>query len=152
MAGRQALTLSGLSSAMEPTAVAPLPAKRFPFWLRLFEPAPAAAEPITDPAAIRQGQRKWQRQVLLSTILGYAVFYFVRKNLSVAMPFMERDLGISKSGLGLFITLHGVLYGVSKLANGVFGDRCNARAFMVVGLVASAVMNVFFISLRSRSC
>ena len=58
------------------------------------------------------------------------------------MPLMERELGISKSGLGLFLTLHGVLYGVSKFANGFFGDRCNARAFMVVGLVASALMNV----------
>ena len=60
------------------------------------------------------------------------------------MPVMEQDLGISKSASGLFITLHGVLYGVSKFANGFFGDRCNARVFMVVGLVASAVMNVLF--------
>ena len=129
---------------MEPLAAAPLPVRRFPFWLRLFEPAPAAAVPITEPAAVRQGYRRWQRRVLLSTIIGYATFYFVRKNLSVAMPVMEHDLHISKSALGLFITLHGVLYGVSKFANGFFGDRCNARMFMVVGLAASAVMNVFF--------
>jgi phosphoglycerate transporter family protein len=93
---------------------------------------------------IRADYRRWQRRVLISTIIGYAVFYFVRKNLSIAMPLMERDLGISKSGLGMFLTLHGVLYGVSKFANGFFGDRCNARAFMVVGLAASALMNVFF--------
>ena len=129
---------------MEPIATAPLPAKRFPYWLRLFEPAPAAAVPLTDPAAIRQSYRKWQRRVLLATLFGYATFYFVRKNLSVAMPIMEHDLGISKSSLGLFLTLHGVLYGVSKFANGFFGDRCNARMFMVVGLAASAVMNVLF--------
>jgi phosphoglycerate transporter family protein len=129
---------------MEPLAAAPPPAKRFPIWLRLFEPAPAAAVPITEPAAVRQGYRQWQRRVLFSTIIGYATFYFVRKNLSVAMPVMEHDLHISKSALGLFLTLHGVLYGVSKFANGFFGDRCNARIFMVVGLAASAVMNVLF--------
>lgn len=128
---------------MEPVVLAPPAARRFPVWLRLFEP-PAAAEPITDPGAIRQGYRRWQRQVLLSSIIGYATFYFVRKNLSVAMPLLEHDLGISKAGLGLFITLHGVLYGLSKFANGIFGDRCNARALMVVGLAASAVMNVVF--------
>lgn len=60
------------------------------------------------------------------------------------MPIMERDLGISKTELGAFLTLHGVLYGVSKFGNGFFADRCNARAFMVIGLVASAVMNIFF--------
>ena len=60
------------------------------------------------------------------------------------MPIMEKELGISKSHLGLFLTLSGVLYGVSKFGNGIFGDRCNARAMMVVGLAASAVMNVCF--------
>lgn len=129
---------------MQPTAPAPLPAQRFPRWLRLFEPSPALAAPMTDPAAIRQSYRWWQRRILFSTLIGYATFYFVRKNLSVAMPIMEQALGISKSKLGLFITLHELLYGVSKFANGVFGDRCNARVFMVVGLVASAVMNVLF--------
>ncbi len=116
---------------------------RFPRFLRLFEPAPSAA-PLTDPAQIRAGYRRWQRRVLVSTIIGYSVFYFVRKNLSIAMPLMERELGISKSSLGLFLTLHGILYGVSKFINGFLGDRCNARAFMVVGLAASALMNVFF--------
>ena len=129
---------------METIAPAPLPAKRFPFWLRLFEPSPPAAVQLTDPTAIRQCYRRWQKRVLFSTIIGYATFYFVRKNLSVAMPIMEHDLGISKSNLGLFLTLHGVLYGMSKFANGIFGDRCNARMFMVVGLAASAVMNVLF--------
>jgi phosphoglycerate transporter family protein len=129
---------------MEPTTLAPLAASRFPRWLRLFEPAPTTAEEITDPAAVRQSYRRWQRRVLFSTIIGYATFYFVRKNLSVAMPLLEHDLGISKTQLGLFITLHGVLYGVSKFTNGIFGDRCNARALMVVGLAASAVMNLLF--------
>jgi OPA family glycerol-3-phosphate transporter-like MFS transporter/OPA family sugar phosphate sensor protein UhpC-like MFS transporter len=133
---------------MESPPSAPLPARRFPLWLRLFEPAPAAAVPLTDPAAIRLSCRAWQRRILFSTLIGYAVYYFVRKNLSVAMPVMEQDLGISKSGLGLFLTLHGVLYGVSKFANGFFGDRCNARVFMVAGLVASALMNVFLDSAR----
>jgi phosphoglycerate transporter family protein len=122
----------------------PARASRFPRWLRLFEPAPPAPPVSGDAAVVANTYRAWQRRVLISTIIGYAVFYFVRKNLSVAMPLMERDLGLSKSDLGLFLTLHGVLYGVSKFANGFFGDRCNARAFMVVGLAASAVLNVLF--------
>lgn len=130
---------------MQATPATPTQAgSRFPAWLRLFEPAPPAAKPLTDPDEIRSSYRLWQRRVLISTIIGYATFYFVRKNLSIAMPLMERDLGISKSGLGLFLTLHGVLYGVAKFANGFFGDRCNARAFMVVGLAASALMNIWF--------
>jgi len=125
----------------EPTIakpMAPAPAG----WLSLFQPAPAATVLTTDPVTIQRQYRLWQRRVLISSIIGYAVFYFVRKNLSIAMPVMEKELGISKAGLGLFLTLHGVLYGVSKFANGFLGDRANARAFMTAGLVCSALLNL----------
>jgi OPA family glycerol-3-phosphate transporter-like MFS transporter/OPA family sugar phosphate sensor protein UhpC-like MFS transporter len=118
--------------------------KRFPLIFRIFEPAPPAETKITDPAEIKSLFRYWERRVLIATIIGYATFYFVRKNLSIAMPIMEQDLGIKKTELGLFLTLHGVLYGVAKLVNGFLGDRCHARTFMVAGLLLSAVVNVFF--------
>ncbi len=88
--------------------------------------------------------RYWQRRTLIATMVGYAAYYFVRKNLSVAMPAMQQDLGITKSDLGLFLTLHGLLYGVSKFANGFLGDRANARTFMITGLLLSALANVVF--------
>lgn len=81
---------------------------------------------------------------MYSTLIGYAIFYFVRKNLSLAMPGMEHELGITKASLGMFLTLHGVLYGVSKFANGILGDRANVRYFMPAGLILSAVMNFGF--------
>jgi sugar phosphate permease len=111
---------------------------------RIFAPAPAVPLHTNDPAEVSRQYRHWQKRVLVSSIIGYATFYFVRTNLSIAMPFMERGLGIHKEQLGLFLTLHGLLYGVSKFANGFLGDRANARAFMAFGLGASALMNVFF--------
>jgi phosphoglycerate transporter family protein len=86
----------------------------------------------------------WQRRILISTIVGYALYYFVRKNLSVAMPVMETELGISKRDLGTFLTAHGLLYGVSKFVNGMLGDRLNARWFMTFGLVVCALINIQF--------
>ena len=86
----------------------------------------------------------WQTRTIVMSMIGYALFYFVRKNLSIAMPEMQADLGITKTDLGLFLTLHGLLYGVSKFVNGFIGDRVNARYFMVVGLVLSAVCNLVF--------
>jgi hypothetical protein len=99
---------------------------------------------LTDPTEIKQHYRRWQRRVLIASIIGYAMFYFVRKNLSIAMPVMEKSLGITKTDLGLFLTLHGLLYGLSKFGNGFLGDRCNARTFMAFGLALSAVVNIFF--------
>ena len=85
-----------------------------------------------------------QTRTIIATMIGYALFYFVRKNLSIAMPAMQADLGITKTELGLFLTLHGLIYGLSKFINGFIGDRVNARYFMVTGLVLSAICNVVF--------
>ena len=110
----------------------------------IFQPAPAADFKITGSEEIASEYRRWQRRVLISSIIGYATFYFVRKNLSIAMPVMESSLGIQKTQLGLFLTMHGLLYGVSKFANGFLGDRANARVLMVSGLAMSALLNVLF--------
>ena len=88
--------------------------------------------------------KKWQARTITMSIVGYAMFYLVRKNLSVAMPFIENDLGISKSDLGIFLTLHGLVYGLSKFINGIWGDRSNARWFLVSGIVITAVCNILF--------
>ena len=82
------------------------------------------------PAAADRRYRYWQTRILISSIIGYALYYFVRNNLSVAMPAMEQALHLSKSQLGLFLTMHGLLYGVSKFLNGFVGDRVNARWMM----------------------
>lgn len=111
---------------------------------KIFQPAPPAAFELTDPEEIANEYRRWQKRVLVSSIIGYATFYFVRKNLSIAMPAMESSLGIHKTQLGLFLTMHGLLYGVSKFANGFLGDRANARVLMVSGLAMSAILNVLF--------
>lgn len=86
----------------------------------------------------------WQRRTIIATMIGYALYYFVRKNLSMAIPGMQEDLGIGKADLGIFLTLHGLIYGVSKFVNGIIGDRVNARHFMVLGLLLSVLCNVVF--------
>jgi sugar phosphate permease len=111
-----------------------------PQWLRATPPARS----ITDPDQIRESYAYYRPRILFWTTAGYGMFYFVRKNLSIAMPVMEQQLGIAKSDLGLFLTLHGLLYGVSKFFNGIIADRADARVFMALGLIISAVLNVFF--------
>src|SRR4051794_23202170 len=123
-----------------PIAVAP----RGSFLPRFLRPEPPAAKRIIDPIEIERGFKYFQPRVLFWTTVGYSIFYFVRKNISTAMPVMEEQLGIGKPQLGLFLTLHGVLYGVSKFANGMLADRCNGRMLMVIGLALSALMNICF--------
>lgn len=112
--------------------------------LRLFVP-PAHIEPLKgSKEQIGAIFKSWQIRILAGTMLGYILFYFVRKNLSVAMPVMGKELGITKADLGLFLTLHGLIYGVSRFANGWLADRTNARMLMTTGLLLCALMNIGF--------
>ncbi len=86
----------------------------------------------------------WQMRTIIATMIGYALFYFVRKNFSLAMPGLEADLGISKTSLGIFLTLNGLIYGFSRFANGILADRMNARWYMAIGLALCALANFAF--------
>ena len=86
----------------------------------------------------------WQYRTIIATMVGYTFFYFLRKNFSLAIPGMEAELGITKTSLGMFLTLHGLVYGLSKFVNGYWGDRCNARVYMSVGLALCLLVNVAF--------
>lgn len=84
----------------------------------------------------------WQWQVILVSMLGYAMYYFVRKNFSTAMPSLESVFGITKTQLGLFLTINGIIYGVSRFVNGFIADRCSHRKFMATGLAISGLINL----------
>jgi OPA family glycerol-3-phosphate transporter-like MFS transporter/OPA family sugar phosphate sensor protein UhpC-like MFS transporter len=118
---------------------------RHPFRLpRFLQPAAPSPNLIRDPIEVAEKYKHYQRRILIWTTLGYAMFYWVRKNISVAMPVMEQHLGLTHSSLGLFLTLHGVLYGISKFASGFLADRANGKMMMALGLIASAAMNICF--------
>ena len=84
----------------------------------------------------------WQWRTLIILMVGYALFYFVRKNFSIVMPALESELGLSKAKLGLFLTLNGVIYGVSRFVNGFLADRVSRKKMMAAGLFLSAVVNI----------
>lgn len=113
-----------------------LSASLFSRFLRFLEPPPPA--PPLPPEAVRPRFRYWRARLLSSTFIGYAVYYIVRKNIPVAMKAMGEDLGIDKSSQGLILTLHDIVYGVSKLINGMVADRTNPRALMALGIFGSA--------------
>lgn len=87
---------------------------------------------------------KAQWKFILCSMVAYAFFYVTRKNLSMAQPDMLAQGVISKEALGTILTVHGVLYGLSRFVNGFWADKLNGRIFMALGLALSAVMNFLF--------
>ena len=90
----------------------------------------------------RFGRMQWR--MLFATMIGYTLFYFMRKNFSFAMPGLEQDCGMSKSMLGNFLFFGGIVYGISKFVNGIVGDRVNPRRMLCFGLLACTLVNVAF--------
>jgi OPA family glycerol-3-phosphate transporter-like MFS transporter/OPA family sugar phosphate sensor protein UhpC-like MFS transporter len=105
---------------------------------------PDSAARVSDPAEVDRKYRYWRFRILSASMVGYAIYYFVRSNTAVAIPRMEEALHYSHAQVGAILSVGGVVYGVSKFINGFLGDRSNPRYFMAIGLLLSASMNVGF--------
>jgi len=88
--------------------------------------------------------KRAQWKFIICSMIAYIFFYLTRKNLSMAQPIMLDEGVISKYALGMIMTVHGVLYGLSRFVNGFWADRLNGRIFMAVGLALCALMNFLF--------
>ena len=111
---------------------------------------PSVAEAIIAPPVqlelvqtLEKRYAYWRLRILYSMIFGYAAFYLVRQNLSMAIPTLMTEYGYSKTQLGAIITIWSIVYGVGKFVNGYFSDRSNARYFMTIGLVGAALTSFF---------
>ena len=62
--------------------------------------------------------RKAQWRFILCSMIAYSFFYLTRKNLSMAQLGMLEEGVISTYALGTIMTVHGVVYGCSRFANG----------------------------------
>ena len=80
-------------------------------------------------------------RVFMGSFVGYAAYYLVRKNLSLASADMIAEGLIDKQGVGIAASAVSIAYAFSKFIMGTLSDRSDARKFLTVGLVlASLVM------------
>ena len=100
--------------------------------------------PITDPAEVDRLYRYWRVRVMYSMTTGYALFYFVRKNLSMAAKPIVDEFGFTNTQWGLLLSTATIVYALSKFLSGIVGDRAHPRWLMAGGLLLSALANVWF--------
>ncbi|MDG2088365.1 MAG: glycerol-3-phosphate transporter [Arenicellaceae bacterium] len=102
---------------------------------------PAAhRNPLSDDKT-DETYRYLRLQVYIGIFVGYAGYYLVRKNFSLAMPYLIEQ-GYSKTDLGLALSGVSIAYGLSKFIMGNVSDRSNARVFMSLGLLCSALVMI----------
>ncbi len=111
--------------------------------LNLFKPAPHL-EAIKDEEQIKKEYRYWRIRIFYGMYIGYVFYYFTRKSFTFAMPIMMQELGLDKTQLGLLGSVLYITYGISKFVSGMLSDRSNPRYFMALGLILTALANIFF--------
>jgi OPA family glycerol-3-phosphate transporter-like MFS transporter len=84
---------------------------------------------------------KLRLQVFMGIFIGYAAYYLVRKNFTLAFPYLQ-TLGFDKSELGLAASCNGIAYGLSKFLSGGLSDRSDARKFLPLGLLLASVATI----------
>lgn len=96
-----------------------------------------------DKQTIKKYQH-WQLRTIVVSMIGYAIYYFVRKNFSIAMPGLTAQYGISNTSFGIVIGIGSLVYGLSRFINGFIVDRFSARVIMAIGLLLCALSNLAF--------
>ncbi|PRD48644.1 glycerol-3-phosphate transporter [Sphingobacterium haloxyli] len=104
---------------------------------------PAAHQPRLSANKIDPEYKRLRLQVFIGIFIGYAAYYFVRKNFSFAVKDLQDSLGYSKAELGFAMSAISIAYGLSKFLMGNVSDRSNARYFLATGLILSAITMIF---------
>jgi sugar phosphate permease len=78
-------------------------------------------------------------RVFLGTWLAYAGFYLCRKNFSVLMPLLSRDLGYSTDVLAQLVFVYSATYAIGQFTSGTLADRWGAKRIVAAGMLVSAL-------------
>lgn len=87
-------------------------------------------------------QSKWQKKVLFFCWVTYALSYFCRTNLSIALPKMSETFHWSTVSAGMIGSVFFLSYGLGHLINGLLGDKMPIKKFMLFGLFGTALCNL----------
>lgn len=92
----------------------------------------------------KQQLKYWRKRIFWSIWTTYACFYLVRVNMSVALPGIMNEYGLSKTVMGGVLTALFTAYAIGQFVNGQLGDKFGARKLISIGILCSAVLNVIF--------
>lgn len=104
---------------------------------------PAAHQTRLPDKQIDSTYRRLRWQIFAGIFIGYAGYYLVRKNFSLAMPYLIEE-GFSRGELGVAMSAIAIAYGLSKFLMGLVSDRSNPRYFLPCGLLISAGVMFLF--------
>lgn len=99
-------------------------------------------QPLNNSEKVNEAYPYWRNRIMYTMISGYAVFYFVRKNMSVANPLIREEFGIGTEEMGAALGISAIIYGIAKFLSGLLADTLSPRYIMGLGLLMSAIVSI----------
>ncbi len=87
---------------------------------------------------------KWQKKIFWTVWITYASYYLLRVNISIALPGIMNEFGLTKTAMGAVLSAFFIMYAFGQFVNGQLGDKFGARKFIAIGLFVSALLNIAF--------
>lgn len=99
---------------------------------------PPEHKPLLPADKIDKSYQTLRLKVFLGAFIGYAGYYFIRKNFSLVFPDLIKE-GYSETDLGFALSAISIAYGLSKFFMGMISDKSDSRKFLTIGLLLSAI-------------
>src|SRR6266550_8767476 len=107
-----------------------------------FKPAPHL--PRLPLAEVGRLYPRFRWQIFESAFVAYATFYIVRNNFAPVSKEIGAALHYDKSMIGDILAGTAIAYGIGKFVMGYLADRSDARKYVAVGMLLTAVLNFAF--------
>ena len=93
---------------------------------------------------MRTALTKQQNMMVATLLVTYALYYLGRVNISVVLPSLALDLGVSRAEVGALGTVFFWVYGIFHFISGEIGSHVSPFRLVSLGLLATAIINLVF--------
>lgn len=107
-----------------------------------FRPAPH--RPILPAEEVARVYPRERWRVFEAAFIAYATFYVVRNNFAPVSKEIGAALHYDKAMIGDILAGTAIAYGLGKFVMGYFADRSDARKYVAVGMLLTALLNFMF--------
>ncbi|RLF19616.1 MAG: hypothetical protein DRZ82_05065 [Thermoprotei archaeon] len=83
-------------------------------------------------------------KIIIIAWIIYASFYLCRVNYPISIPFINSDLGITFTSLGLIASAFFASYSIGQVINGYLGVRYRPWRLLILGIVGSSITTLLF--------
>ena len=89
-----------------------------------------------------KADKKQASRIIFICALVYMISYVTGNSYNAIISEMVSSTGLAKSTLSVALTGAFITYGIGQLVSGYFGDKVQPKYLIVIGLVATSIMNL----------